>query len=350
MKFKHLLNIILTIIIVAGLSSCGNVDIGEERTKYQDTYWDAFDTVISITAYCDSEEEFAEINKTAKELYTYYNRLFDIYNLYDGLNNAKLINDNAGKAPIKVDSALIDLLEYSKELCRETSGNVNVAFGAVLKHWHDVREAVDNGEDAVLPDMELLKEAAKHCNPDDIIIDRADSTVFLRDPEMSLDLGAIAKGYATELIMDKLHSDGYEGIIISAGGNTKAIGTKPANENWLVAVQNPDKTQSSYAQVLSIKDMSVVTSGTYERFFELDGIRYHHIINKDTLMPENNYLSVTIVTEDSGYADALSTAVFNMSMDDGMDFVNSKDGVEAMWILNDGSKVYSNGFDKYLSQ
>ncbi len=349
MRRKNILLLLVLVLALGSLSACGK-EPAEELQKYSETYWDYFDTAITLTAYCKSEAEFAQISGRAKELLNQYNQMFDIYNDYEGVNNVKTVNDNAGVQPVAADPVLLDLIEFSRQLYNETDGNVNVAFGAVLRQWHDVREAVDNGQPAVLPDPEALRAAAQHCNPEDIVIDRTAGTLYLQDPEMRLDLGAVAKGYATELVIADLTEAGYTGIVLSAGGNVRTLGTKPGSELWKVAVQNPDKDAASYAQVFAVQDMSVVTSGTYERFFELDSVRYHHIISKDSLQPENNYLSVTIVTENSGLADALSTAVFNMPLEEGMAFVNGLEGVEALWICNDGTQQYSAGLDAYIAK
>lgn len=349
MKTKKLISILITICIAAGLVSCGNLNVTTSgKEKYSDTYFDAFDTVIIFTAYCDSKDEFTKMSSEVKDLYLYYHKLFDIYNNYDGMNNAKTLNDNAGIAPVKLDEPFLDLIDFSKDLYKQTDGNVNIAFGSVLKYWHNVREAVNNGEKAELPLMEDLQAANLHCNIDDIIVNRENGTVFLADPLMSVDLGSVAKGYATELIADKLLAEGRTNIIISAGGNTRSVGLKPGDEKWSVGIQNPDAASSQFAEIIEIGSCSVVTSGTYERFFELDGVRYHHIINKDTLKPENNFQSVSIVTEDSAYADALSTAVFNMTLEDGKRFISEQKDTEAMWMLNDNSKVYSDGFEALI--
>lgn len=350
-RIKRISALLLVVCIATGLTSCGNVNIGtSQKEKYSDTYWDAFDTMIVFTAYCGSREEFLSMSKEVHDLYQYYHQLYDIYNEYDGINNAKMLNDNAGIAPVKLDEPFLDLVDYSKDLYAVTGGNVNIAFGSVLKYWHNVREAAENGEEIILPSMADLKEAALHCNINDIIVDRENQTVYLSDPLMSVDLGAVAKGYATELVADYLAEEGKTNIIISAGGNTRAIGLKPNGDNWTVAVQNPDLQSNDYAEVISVGNTSVVTSGSYERFFELDGVRYHHIINKDSLMPENNFQSVSIVTENSAYADALSTAVFNMSLEEGKSFISEQNDVEAMWILSDGSKQYSDGFSKMIKR
>lgn len=341
-------------IIAAGLFACGNVDVKEKSDleKFSDNYWEAFDTVITFTAYCKTQEEFDSINSQVHKDFIHYHQLFDIYNDYGELNNAKTINDQAGIAPVEVEQDLIKLIDYAKSLYEKTEGNINIAFGSVLKLWHNAREVADEDpEKAYIPAMDELQAASLHCDIDNVIIDYDNSTVFLTDPEMSIDLGCIAKGYATELIAQKLIAEGHTNMIISAGGNVRTIGVKPDGSSWVVAIQDPSKSETNpYAITLKVDGTAVVTSGTYERYFELDGVRYHHIINKDSLMPENNYLSVSILTENSGYADALSTAVFNMDLETGMKFINSLDNVYAMWILNDNSQVYSNGFETFIKK
>ena len=148
-----------------------------------------------------------------------------------------------------------------------------------------------------------------------------------------------------EKVARLLETEGCQSAALNAGGNVRTVGLKPTGEKWNIAVTNPDTSSSqAYVDTVETGDASVVTSGIYQRFFEYEGRRYHHIIDKDTLMPEQRYLSVTIVTADSGYADALSTAVFNMSLEDGREFVEGLDGVEVMWVLMDKSMEYSSGF------
>ena len=132
--------------------------------------------------------------------------------------------------------------------------------------------------------------------------------------------------------------------MISAGNSSiKAVGKKPDGSSWLTAVE----TDPEYNMIM-LEDKSITTSGVYQRYYDVGGVRYHHIINKDTLMPEMNYMSVTLITDDCGYGDGLATAIFNMDIESGLDFVNSHDGVFAMWINNDKSKIYSDGFEDFI--
>ena len=165
---------------------------------------------------------------------------------------------------------------------------------------------------------------------------------------MLLDVGAIAKGYATEQVTLAAISRGADHLLLSVGGNVRAIGYRnDLNEPWRVGIENPDDTVEDYLSILKIKDMSVVTSGTYERYYEVDGRRYHHIIDPVTLYPEDRYLSVSIVTHDSGLADILSTALYNMSLEDGLELIESIDQTDALWCMPDGSLQKSSGFADY---
>lgn len=351
--------ILIILIFAAVLSGCGKsaslpfppaASPASPETDKQERYsgyiFDAFDTVITVTAYCASQEEFDALLKTAEDEFTRYHRMFDIYFTYPGVNNLKTVNDNAGISPVKVSDELIDFLSFAKEMYGFTDGRMNVAMGSVLSIWHDIREYNSVMTDDIrLPDEDELYEAAQHCRIDDIVIDSDSGTVFLKDEKMSLDVGAVAKGYATERVVELIAGGGCESFAINAGGNVRVYGTKPGGASWVVAVTNPELTGDSRALgSVDVSDCSVVTSGTYQRFFEYEGRRYHHIIDGDTLMPENRYMSVTVVTHDSGYADALSTALFNMEFDDGYAFVEGLDDVEAMWVLPDGSIVTSAGF------
>jgi len=279
-----------------------------------------------------------------------YHQLYDIYNDYEGVNNIKTINDHAGVEPVEVDDRIIQMLEEAVDMYKLTDGKMNVAMGSVLSIWHEYREAgIANPEQAELPPQKELVEAAKHMDITKMVIDPEKKTVYLEDPDMSLDVGAIAKGYAAEMASRKVEEAGLKHALISVGGNIRCIGTKPDGEKWVVGVQNPDTTSSErYLHRLSLDGMSLVTSGTYQRYYTVDGVNYHHIIHPDLLKPWDRYSSISILSADSGTADALATAVFNMELDDGMKLIESQDGVEAMWIEADGTEHYSSGFKSYM--
>ena len=169
---------------------------------------------------------------------------------------------------------------------------------------------------------------------------------------MSIDVGAIAKGYATQQICNYIQAQGLTNGLISVGGNVCAIGGKGNdNSSWNVGIKNPDSEGNEpYISVVKLKDLSLVTSGDYQRFYTVDGIKYHHIINGQTLMPSHYFTSVSIISKNSADADALSTAVFNMSLDDGLALINSLPDTEAIWVLKNNTLQYSDNFRDYIKE
>lgn len=347
---KKILCIALALTVLT-VSACGR----PTASRYQAQFLQLFDTVTTIVGYADSEAQFKEISEQVYVQLEEYHQLYDIYNDYEGVANLKTINDKAGIAPVKVDPRIIDLLLLAREIYGLTEGKVNVAMGSVLSIWHDYREAGTQDPDAAkLPPMELLKEAKMHTDMDAVLIDREANTVYLPDAKMKLDVGAIAKGYAVERIAQNLENQGIRSLLLSVGGNVRAIGGKMADEKnkesyWTIGIQNPDKS-SEQPDLFSmmIDGLSVVSSGVYERYYTVDGVRYHHIIDPDTLMPLNNFAQVTLICPDSGMADALSTYVFNLSLEEGKAFIESLEGVEACWVTPEGELITSDGFGAYV--
>ena len=334
------------------VSGCGRISPSAERTRYQAQFLSLFDTVTTIVGYSDSKETFTELAGQIRDKLEEYHELYTVYDDYAGVNNIKTINENAGKAPVVVDKRIIDLLKYAKQEYTQTEGTLNIAFGAVLSIWHDYREA--GNEDpahAQVPPLALREEANAHTDINDLVIDEEASTVYLKDPLMRLDVGGIAKGYATEQVAQYFEKQGVTNLLLSVGGNVRAIGGKFEDGGsqvvpWEVGVKNPDLS-SSETELMSVlaEDTSVVSSGIYERYYTVNGVAYHHIIDPKTLMPANYYAQVTIICKDSGLADALTKAAFILPRDEALSFINALDGVEACWVLRDGSIFYSDGFE-----
>jgi thiamine biosynthesis lipoprotein len=326
-------------------------------SKYSYEFLGAFDTAIQFMGYARNEREFADMARLGEDRFMELHRLFDIYNDYDGINNIKTINDNAGVKPVTVDSEIIDLILFSKEWHRRTGGAVNIALGSVLGVWHFYREiGLSDPASAMVPPIDKLREAAKHTDIDKVIVDERENTVYLEDRNMRLDVGAVAKGYATELVARELREKGYDSFIISSGGNVRVEG-KPADSSrskWGIGIQdpagnplNPDDTPLDTA---FIDRGSVVSSGDYQRYYIVNGKRYHHIIDPESLMPADHFRAVTIYAADSGEADFLSTTVFILPYDQGLKLVQSLDGVEALWIMPDGTIEATDGMKKMLKK
>ena len=330
---------LLSLILIFTLSACACAPAEPERKQYTASFLTLFDTVTTIVGRAESEEAFQEKAQRIHDELLYYHQLFDIYNSYEGMNNLKTVNDQAGIAPVVVDRAVIDLLADSKEYYSLTNGRVNIAMGSVLSLWHDARsDGEDDPLNAYLPEEAKLLEASDHTSIDDIVIDFQASTVFLADPQMRLDVGAVAKGWSAQRVAESLES----GLLISVGGNVCATGPKDAEGTpWVIGIDNPDG--EGYLHTVYVSQGSVVTSGDYQRWYIVGDTLYHHIIDPDTLYPARYWKSVTIVCEDSGLADVLSTALFLLPYEEGLAVLHQCDA-EALWMDQDGKLFYSTGF------
>ena len=313
-------------------------------------YFTYFDTVSYVYNYAgDSAEAFDERSAGASAVLDEYHKLFDIYHEYSGINNLCTVNRLAGGDPVPVDEKLIDFLLCAKDMYEQTNGEMNVMMGAVLRIWHEHRtEAADDPTKASVPTEEELRAAAEHIDISLLEIDVENATVRITDPAASLDVGALGKGYATEKAAEYLEADGAIGYVLNVGGNIRIIGTKPNGEGWVTGVRNPGDPDGSFIARLNLADTACVTSGTYERYFTVSGVRYHHIIDKDTLFPSGHFSSITIVTKDSGLADTLSTALFCMSYEEGFALAEQMEGVEVLWVLPDNEVRYTPGLSKYI--
>lgn len=325
----------------------------ESYAKYSHMFFGTFDTPVDIVGFATDREIFNRNAAMAETMFNKYHKLFDRYHPYEGVNNVYTLNQDAKDGPVLVEQPLFDLIQFSKEHATLTKNNVNIAMGSVLKLWHDARDLAEiNPDQAAIPSMEALQEAEKHTALEDVILDAKNNTVYFKDPLLQLDLGAVAKGYAAELVAQELLKGDMPHFIINAGGNVRAgLGPMDGRKNWGVGIQDPNGNPLMAGQnvldVLFLHDLSVVTSGDYQRYFVVDGQVYHHLISPFTLMPPRFMRSVTIITRDSGLADLLSTAVFLMPVEEGQAFVASQEGVEAIWVLNDDTTVMTPGAEQY---
>ncbi len=333
----------------------------KETTKlYNQKFSGPFDTMTQLIAYTETSEEFDEYFLDLKTEMTRLHQLYDRYNNYEGINNIKTINDNAGIAPVKVDDEVFSLIEMSINGNKDISSNVNIAFGSVLMVWHNYRDSAEfNGGIGDIPSMAELTSANQHTDISKVILDKNNKTVYLAEKGMSLDVGAVAKGYAVELCKQKLIAMGAASFIISGGGNVTTHGKRLVEKevdtlsacatSFCVGVESPgDGAYADFAStdvMVTADNVSIVTSGDYQRYYmDNDGNRYHHLIDPDTLMPGTHFRAVTVFIEDSGLADFLSTALFLTSYEEGIEYVENYDGLEAIWLMNDGTIKISSGF------
>lgn len=308
---------------------------------------DCFDTVTQIIAYTETEKEFDELEALVFSELERYHKLFDAYNSYEGVNNIKTINDNAGKGPIEVDPDLFRLLEFSKSVHIFTKGQTNIAMGSVLYLWHEHRTHSLANPDTTIPEMSELQSKNQHTDIEKLVLDEKNSTVLLSDPEMRIDVGAVAKGYAASKIIALLDKLGYDSVAVSLGGNVQTLGKRADGKDWSIGIQDPFDENGTVVSV-KLTDKSLVTSGDYQRFYYHEGKKYHHLIDPDTLMPAEYFSSVSVIFDSSSIADAFSTALFCMPLEEGMALVEGIDNMEALWITPDGKQYRSSGFDEVV--
>lgn len=341
--------IIPLLVLCTLLSGCK-----EEKTYTNSDYAAGFDTVYAYTETTDDDTFTAHFKET-RDLFSSFNDQFDIYNEYSDVNSLMTVNKMAGKEAVKVEQSTIDMLKTAKEFYELTDGQFDVTMGAVLKIWHEYRDKGitqnENGEYGEIPTKEELEAVRQYSGWDYIEIDEDNSTIYITNENVSLDVGGIAKGYSAEMIGQKMEEEGVTSAIINAGRNIRTIGSKKDGSPWRVGIANPVDTSDSDG-ILTVSYSgagSFVTSGDYERFYiGTDGETYCHIIDPDTLFPALDYHSVTIITKNSAAADALSTALFTMSVEDGKALLKKYEetygeSCDAIWIMDIDKKQSDNG-------
>ena len=339
---KRLLGVLLLVSIL--LTGCSTGQKQPEKKQYNASFLTLFDTLTTVVGKADSEESFRATAQTIHDSLLEYHQLFDIYNDYEGINNLKTVNDHAGIEPVKVDERIMELLKDCKAYYDLTDGMVNPAMGSVLQLWHVARnDGINDPVNAYLPKEDKLAEAAEHMDFNTVVLDEENSTVYISDPHVRLDVGAVAKGWSVQRVAESAPS----GLLISVGGNVCATGPKDASGTaWVVGVQDPNGGDN-YLHTLAVTKGSVVTSGDYQRAYVVDGELYHHIIDPETCYPSTYWRSVTILCEDSGLADALSTALFLLPLEEGQSLLN-KTGAHAMWVDRNAESFYSPGFEDFI--
>ncbi|MBP3458739.1 MAG: FAD:protein FMN transferase [Lachnospiraceae bacterium] len=287
----------------------------------------AFDTVVTITLYGTDD---TDILQEAMDLCRDYDKLFsrtipesDVYR----------INHANGQA-VTVSPETILLIKESLFYSELTKGAVDITIAPVRDLWDFSSQSTGETVPA-LPDDTALSQALAHVNYQCIQYDESAGTVTLTDPEAQIDLGFIAKGYIADALKEYLIFRGITSATIDLGGNILTIGTKPDGTPFQIGIKKPFENGTPM-DVLSITDQSVVTSGIYERCFQIDDVIYHHILDPETGYPvSNELLSVTIISDSSMEGDALSTTCLLLGLSKAQELISSLDGVEAVFITKD---------------
>lgn len=285
-------------------------------------------TVVTVTLY-DS------IDKSI--LTKVFDKVKDLESILSINENGTLvdkINENAGISPVKVDDDTFTIIKKGIEYSNLTNGLFDISIGPLVKLW-----SIGLPE-AKVPTLEEINEKLPLINYNDIEINEDEKTVFLKRKGMMIDLGGIAKGYTADVISNILTEEGVKSAIINLGGNVYTHGTKVNGTNWNIGIQNPFSDRGDIVGTISISNKSIVTSGIYERYIDQDGVKYHHILNPKTGYPYDNEIAgITIISDNSVDGDALSTSVFAMGLDNGLEFINTLNGIDAIFVTKN-NKVY----------
>lgn len=306
----------LLLILCLLLSSCSS------HTGYSDpavfTWYDLFDTYSSLTIYGEDTQEASQAADGLYEVLWKFHQETDIYHTYEGLRNLCSMNQANGSA-VSVDQELFDFLTFAKDACSLSDGTVNILLGSVTSLWEETRRT------AVLPDESALAQAMKHTDISTLLLDEDTLTVTLSDPESRLDAGALAKGYALRLAKSYLSRQGIENYLLSLGGSILVHGSPlgTGRDKFIIGLQDPKKPEGTYSRTVTMEYESCATSGDYQRYVDIDGVRYHHIIDPSTGYPSTRHHSVTVFCDDPALADVLSTALFCMTQEDGQALASS---------------------------
>lgn len=324
---RAILFLILFISMV--LTGCGTQN--EESISKNDFL---LDTVVSIRLYDVPAEKEVLID----ESFALIAELEDVLSVHVEGSDLYNIMTQAGIAPVEVSGLTMEIFTKSIAYSEMTDGKFDVSAGPLISLWN-----IDppNGH---VPSQEELEEVLPLIDYSKIIIDEENQTVYLEDEGMVANLGAIAKGFIADKVKDYLVEAGIEHAIINLGGNVLLIGDKADGTAFRIGVQDPDALRNTYLGVIETTDNSLVSSGDYERYFEQDGVRYHHILDPDTGYPSDTSLrQVSIISPKSVDGDALSTSVFLLGLEKGLELINSIEDVEAVFVTEENQVIVTEG-------
>lgn len=289
-------------------------------------------TIVSVSVVSRTEDQAMQaINAAYAEL----DRLAALLNFYSDASEISMINRQAGDKPAKVSKETVDILEKAVYVSEMTEGAFDVTVGPLVKLWDLKNE--------VIPDKQSIEEKMRIVGYKNIVIDKTASTVFITQKGSQIDLGGIIKGYAVDKVVEVLHQNNITSGLIAVGGEIRSLGKKPDGSPWVVGVQNPRQKGGDDAVVASLEltDKALSTSGDYIRYFEKDGVRYHHLLDPTTGFPSRQCGSATIVADNNTTTDGFSK-LFILGPEKGL-AVAKKLGFDVLYIDCKGGVIMSDG-------
>jgi len=319
---------VLLLFLIVGCSPGG-------KKMYKDTRVSLY-TIVTVTVYADSKQDATiAIDETFNEM----DRLGKLLNFYSDDSEVSKINQMAGIKPVKVSQDTVQVIKKALYISKVTDGAFDITIGAIVKLW--------DFEKKILPDEKDIKAKLHLVNYKNVVIDENKSTVFLKRKGMKIDLGGIAKGYATDRAVEVLKEHGIREGIVVVGGEVKPFGKKPDGEAWRVGIRNPDQKvkEGEVFAIIELDGKAISTSGGYEKFFVKDGKTYHHILDPATGYPAYGCKSVSIIAKDA--PDGFPTGIFVLGPQKGLEVVKRL-GIDAVIMDERGNILMTNGIRNKL--
>jgi thiamine biosynthesis lipoprotein len=311
---------------VLGSGFCGSSFEKNTHTSFH------FDTVCTVITYGKTPASHFNVVETRAE------EIEKQLSAYDADSSLSVLNSRAGEGPVEVPVELFDVVKHGIAYSQLTDGAFDITIGPVQQLWGI------SGDSPKVPGARELEAAIRLVDYRKVVLFDHENRILLENEGMMIDLGGIAKGYAADEAAALLRENGHDHALVNFGGNVVAIGNRPDGTPWRIGSQHPERSRGDTLCIIAVADATVVTSGKYERFFEADGVRYHHILDTNSGYPvENELTSVSIVTDSSMKADALSTAVFTLGLEAGLNLVENFDGVEAVLVTEDSTVYLTEG-------
>lgn len=328
MKKKYLNYFTISILLIFSLTILSGRSKDNKVTEPLSKTELLMGTVVSVTLYDSNDEGILD------KVFTKVKELESTLSINENGTLVDKINESAGIEPVKVDYDTYTVIKKGLEYAKLSNGLFDISVGPIVKLWNI------GLPEAKVPTQEEIDSRIPLVGYSDVELNDEENTVFLKRQGMMIDLGGVAKGYTADVISDILTEEGVKSAIIDLGGNIFAHGLKVDGSTWRIGIQNPFSDRGDIIGTITVKNKSIVTSGIYERYIEKDGIKYHHILSPKTGYPyENELAGITIISDKSSDGDALSTSVFAMGVEEGMKFVNTQEGIDAIFVTKD-NKIY----------
>ncbi|MBS5886446.1 MAG: FAD:protein FMN transferase [Clostridium sp.] len=328
MKKKYLNYFTISILLIFSLTILSGCSKDNKVTEPLSKTELLMGTVVTVTLYDSNDEGILD------KVFTKVKELESTLSINENGTLVDKINESAGIEPVKVDYDTYTVIKKGLEYAKLSNGLFDISVGPIVKLWNI------GLPEAKVPTQEEIDSRIPLVGYSDVELNDEENTVFLKRQGMMIDLGGVAKGYTADVISDILTEEGVKSAIIDLGGNIFAHGSKVDGSTWRIGIQNPFSDRGDIIGTITVKNKSIVTSGIYERYIEKDGIKYHHILSPKTGYPyENEIAGITIISDKSSDGDALSTSVFAMGVEEGMKFVNTQEGIDAIFVTKD-NKIY----------